>query len=722
MSALKFVQSPAAALALPIGDSDTEFFGINIKDIYGNYLSMTNFGDIGFMTINPTSPFAEIISFTGCQYQGNGLTKFTGVTRGLLAVDPYTTGGTANPHGANDTIVFSINPQTLNQFVQKGQDATITGTFTFTYNKMPRASQSVTYGVGSDLWFATKEYADGLAIAGAPNASTSTKGIGRVSIPPADPLIPIFVGDNDPRVPTGEAVDITQDMVDAIVNSQDPSGSNPVVTRSLLDSVFPVLGGDGSDGGLNVTSGTHILNLGQVYNFTTINVSAGATLTFVGEGAALLNATGAVTIAGTIELRKLITQTVSGQTSRNIFEGGTPSVSVTTDGAGGTSVSASQGNGGAGGASGAAGTGTGGSAGGVGAAGGTGGGGATSGVGGGGGGGGNGGSAGSASSGNNGGNGGNGGSNIHGGAGGSGGGGRQTGNGGNGGTGGNSSSGGAAAGGGNGGDSGATGGNGGAGGNGGTNGGGAYNLAGANGGAGGKGYVNGGAGGNGTDSINFNSSNAGGNGGRGGDAVTGTGGAGGNGGQGNSAGGTGGRGGDSKLGTGGQGGNGGNNNGNGSGTGGAGGRGGDGYTGGNGGTGGQNGVIGFGSSYGVSGAGGRGGDSKSGATALLIYSAGTVSITGTINAQGGNGGNGGNAGTYTGSGGTSGNGGNGGNGGDGADIIILSAVSVTNSGTVNNAGGTGGTGGNSGNGGTKSGSDGTAGTAGVKIITTVVEM
>lgn len=48
---------------------------------------------------------------------------------------------------------------------------------------------------------ATKAYVDGIAIAGSPNASTTTKGIGEVSVTPVSPSTPIFVGDNDPRVP-----------------------------------------------------------------------------------------------------------------------------------------------------------------------------------------------------------------------------------------------------------------------------------------------------------------------------------------------------------------------------------------------------------------------------------------------------------------------------------------------------------------------------------------
>lgn len=241
MSALKFVQSPKASLAFGIGDSETELYGINITDINGVYLTMSDFGDLGIMTINPASPYAEIVSFTGLTYMGDGTTKFTGCTRGLLPKSPYTTGGTAWAHQANDTIIFSINPQMLDNFVQKGQDASITGTFTFLNTKAPRASATITYGVGSDLWFTTKEYVDGVAIAGAPDASTSTKGIGRISVPPVSATIPIFVGDNDPRMPGGNAEDIDQDMIDAIVGANSPSASNLFLTEDDSSEVITAL-------------------------------------------------------------------------------------------------------------------------------------------------------------------------------------------------------------------------------------------------------------------------------------------------------------------------------------------------------------------------------------------------------------------------------------------------------------------------------------------------
>jgi hypothetical protein len=75
-----------------------------------------------------------------------------------------------------------------------------------------------------------KQYVDGVAIAGAPDSSTSVKGIGKVSVAPALSTSPIFVGDNDPRVPTQSENDaLVGDNTDIAVGS-----GNKVVTQTGL--------------------------------------------------------------------------------------------------------------------------------------------------------------------------------------------------------------------------------------------------------------------------------------------------------------------------------------------------------------------------------------------------------------------------------------------------------------------------------------------------------
>ena len=524
-----------------------------------------------------------------------------------------------------------------------------------------------------------------------------------ITLPDGTSFIP---GAGAGAITGGNGIDFTAsvvsvDLADTVIFVSVSSGAadSGKVARLNASGKIPdafvnlpvAFGGDGSDGALNVTTGTTTLNLGQVYNYSSINISSESTLTFTRiGGAALLNCSGTTTIAGTIELRNTVTAKTNISTSMHDLEsgniantfipntggiGGIDSTDYFSGGNGGNSPDAGNGTGGAGG--------VGATSNGKGTAGGNGQGGNSLGGGGGGGGAGGGASgglgynggpgfAGSNAIGNNGGNGGNGGtgggfgSTDVGGAGGGGGGGWDTGNGGNGGAGGL--------------DSGNRG----------------------NGGNGGHSGANGGIGGNGGAGSRFGNTNNGGDGYAGGGA----------GGENTKAGADAGNGGNSSHGNGGNGGNslwssGAANNG---------GNGGNGRNGGNGGNGG-------GSANSNGGNGGNGGNGSGGATCLALYSLGnlTFSGTGVINAQGGNGGNGGNGG----GGSTNGNGGNGGNGGDAADIVILTQGVLVNNGTINNATGTGGTGGTGGTSGVVSGIDGTAGTDGriplsiINVLTTM---
>jgi len=72
---------------------------------------------------------------------------------------------------------------------------------------------------------ATKDYVDGVAIAGGADASTTVKGISKLSTAPASATEPIAVGTNDTRIPT-------QDENNALAGtSGTPSTSNKFVTN-----------------------------------------------------------------------------------------------------------------------------------------------------------------------------------------------------------------------------------------------------------------------------------------------------------------------------------------------------------------------------------------------------------------------------------------------------------------------------------------------------------
>ncbi len=151
-------------------------------------VTMTDFGDVGFMTLEPGTSREEQISFTGITQNADGTATLTGVIRGLAFSFPYATDSTLKKSHAGSTI------------------AVVSNTAGF-------------YGM-------IKDYIDSIVNAGAADAATATKGITRLSTAPASPTVPIAVGTNDPRVPT-------QGENDAMVGtSGTPSSTNRFVTES----------------------------------------------------------------------------------------------------------------------------------------------------------------------------------------------------------------------------------------------------------------------------------------------------------------------------------------------------------------------------------------------------------------------------------------------------------------------------------------------------------
>lgn len=89
---------------------------------------------------------------------------------------------------------------------------------------------------------ATKDYVDSVAIAGGADASTTIKGISKLSVAPASPTDPIAVGTNDPRIPSQTENDAlvgtsgTPSTSNRYVTNADTSGSGAVVRNSLLSN------------------------------------------------------------------------------------------------------------------------------------------------------------------------------------------------------------------------------------------------------------------------------------------------------------------------------------------------------------------------------------------------------------------------------------------------------------------------------------------------------
>jgi len=139
-------------------------------------ISMSDLGTIAYGTLEPGTTKEEQISFTGVTQNGNGTATLTGVTRGLSFLASSCAETTANKksHAGGTIFVLSNTACFYSNFAITSNTTTISAPWTFTSEpKVPtptNASSAV-----------NKAYADGLAIAGAPDASLTQKGIAEIA-------------------------------------------------------------------------------------------------------------------------------------------------------------------------------------------------------------------------------------------------------------------------------------------------------------------------------------------------------------------------------------------------------------------------------------------------------------------------------------------------------------------------------------------------------------
>lgn len=157
-----------------ISSSATTLTLTSFKTPVSNYnLSMTDFGEIGYLTIEPGSETRqEFVSFTGITQNGDGTATLSGLTRGLSPISPYTASTTLQKaHAGGSVVVASNPPQLYNLFSRKDSDETITGQWTFsTFPITPSNSTSSETRVG------IVELATGAEIAASTATSTSPGG------------------------------------------------------------------------------------------------------------------------------------------------------------------------------------------------------------------------------------------------------------------------------------------------------------------------------------------------------------------------------------------------------------------------------------------------------------------------------------------------------------------------------------------------------------------
>jgi hypothetical protein len=176
----KFVQLQDLRLAgSGIGISDTSITLKTLQFVDETDVAMTDFGDIGFITLEPNTEREENISFTGITQNADGTATLTGVTRGLKNKSPYDQDlDLRQSHGGNSLAVVSNSAPFYNQFSAKDNDETIEGKYTFPAggNADAPVSGTVYSAPTDDLEYVAKKYVDDIAVAGAPDATLTVKG------------------------------------------------------------------------------------------------------------------------------------------------------------------------------------------------------------------------------------------------------------------------------------------------------------------------------------------------------------------------------------------------------------------------------------------------------------------------------------------------------------------------------------------------------------------
>lgn len=178
ITGIKIVQAQAFTLAgsgAVIGATSITLK--SMKNIDGSLLTMSNFGDQGFGTLEPgTTGQEEQITFYGITQNINGTATLTGVKR-VLNIYPYTeTAGLATTHAGGTKFVVSNTAGFYNTFVNKENSDTLNGVIDFKYRPTSTTSPSTALNqvaTINDVMTATTT--------GGVNATESIKGVSELA-------------------------------------------------------------------------------------------------------------------------------------------------------------------------------------------------------------------------------------------------------------------------------------------------------------------------------------------------------------------------------------------------------------------------------------------------------------------------------------------------------------------------------------------------------------
>lgn len=157
--------------------------------------------------------------------------QLTSCTRGLSLVDG-TSSVTANKkkHKRGASIKMTNHPYLLDVI------RALNGETQFDADNIMEYDAAPSFTPGSNE-LATVKYADDLAIAGGVDASTSAKGITKLSVAPASATSPIAVGDNDPRMLSQAENDLVSAITASAAEINVLDGIDGNVTATILNEM-----------------------------------------------------------------------------------------------------------------------------------------------------------------------------------------------------------------------------------------------------------------------------------------------------------------------------------------------------------------------------------------------------------------------------------------------------------------------------------------------------
>ncbi len=238
----------------------------SFKTIAGVNLSMSDFGSVGYATLEPgNGTQEEQVSFTGVVQNGNGTATLTGV-KSVAFLAPYTeTSGVIRTHAGSTPFVISNTSGFYNQFPAKDNDETITGQWTF------------------DTFPVTPSNSD---------ASATVKGVTKLSVAPASPTDPIAVGVNDTTIFAPVVVGAAGIIVPYAGGTVPPSGyllcDGSAVSRATYAALFTAISTTWGAG-----NGTTTFNVPDLRGRSIIGAGTGTKVaTFASRSSNVITVTG----------------------------------------------------------------------------------------------------------------------------------------------------------------------------------------------------------------------------------------------------------------------------------------------------------------------------------------------------------------------------------------------------------------------------------------------